>query len=139
MDKENIEEMVRDFCSVTPKSKSEVRRRINGSIAQAIAEERSKAWEVEAVKQAYIQGKSQALAEERERVVEKIREIVIKIIHDLIIGERSSRTYKNYCGQDWVAETYIEKQLVNSVYNHLESVIKDYPLLSSLNITKTDI
>jgi len=38
-------------------------------ITQALAEERSKAWEGEAVKQAYIQGKSQAIAEERERVV----------------------------------------------------------------------
>ena len=37
---ENIEEMVRDFCSVAPKSKSEVRQRISESIAQAIAEER---------------------------------------------------------------------------------------------------
>jgi len=39
---ENIEEMVRDFCSVAPKSKSEVRRRISESIAQAIAEERER-------------------------------------------------------------------------------------------------
>jgi len=38
------------------------------SIAQALAEERSKAWEGEAVKQAYIQGRLHALAEERERV-----------------------------------------------------------------------
>ena len=37
---ENIEEMVRDFCSVAPKSKSEVRQRISESIAQAIAEDR---------------------------------------------------------------------------------------------------
>ena len=35
---ENIEEMVRDFCSVAPKSKSEVRQRIQ----QAIAEDRAR-------------------------------------------------------------------------------------------------
>ncbi|MDZ4785403.1 MAG: hypothetical protein SGJ02_04935 [bacterium] len=35
---EKIEEMVRDFCSVVPKSKSEVRQRIH----QAIAEERER-------------------------------------------------------------------------------------------------
>ena len=39
---ENIEEMVRDFCSVAPKSKSEVRQRISESIAQALAEERER-------------------------------------------------------------------------------------------------
>jgi len=39
---ENIEEMVRDFCSVAPKSKSEVRQRISESITQAIAEERER-------------------------------------------------------------------------------------------------
>jgi len=35
-----LEEMVRDFCSVTPNIKSEVRRRISESIQQALAEER---------------------------------------------------------------------------------------------------
>ncbi len=51
---QNIEEMVRDFCSVTPKAKSEVRRRISEAIHQAeqemndtinekVADERDKA------------------------------------------------------------------------------------------------
>jgi len=35
---EKIEEMVRDFCSVVPKSKSEVRQRIH----QALAEDRER-------------------------------------------------------------------------------------------------
>jgi len=39
---EKIDEMVRDFCSVAPKSKSEVRQRISESIHQAIAEERQR-------------------------------------------------------------------------------------------------
>ena len=39
---QKIEEMVRDFCSVVPKSKSEVRRRISESIAQTIANERER-------------------------------------------------------------------------------------------------
>jgi len=39
---ENIDEMVRDFCSVAPKSKSEVRQRISDLIHQAIAEERAR-------------------------------------------------------------------------------------------------
>ena len=38
------------------------------SIHQALAEERSKAWEGEAVKQAYIQGKSHGISEEYERM-----------------------------------------------------------------------
>jgi len=37
---DKIDEMVRDFCSIIPKSKSEVRQRIVESIHQAIAEER---------------------------------------------------------------------------------------------------
>ena len=37
-------------------------------ITQALAEERSKAWEGEAVKQAYIQGKSHGISEEYERM-----------------------------------------------------------------------
>jgi len=49
---EKIEEMVRDFCSVAPKSKSEVRRRISESIAQAIAEDRVRVVE-------FIKGKSE--------------------------------------------------------------------------------
>jgi len=43
---ENIEEMVRDFCSVAPKSKSEVRQRISESIHQALAEERERVREL---------------------------------------------------------------------------------------------
>jgi len=39
---EKIDEMVRDFCSVAPKSKSEVRQRISESIHQAKAEERER-------------------------------------------------------------------------------------------------
>jgi len=39
---EKIDEMVRDFCSVAPKSKSEVRQRISESIHQALAEERER-------------------------------------------------------------------------------------------------
>jgi len=43
---EKIDEMVRDFCSVAPKSKSEVRQRISESIHQAIAEERERVVEL---------------------------------------------------------------------------------------------
>jgi len=43
-------------------------------INQALAEERSKAWEGEAVKQAYIQGKSHGISEAYERVRGIIRE-----------------------------------------------------------------
>ena len=39
---ENIDEMVRDFCSVAPKSKSEVRQRISDLITQALAEDRER-------------------------------------------------------------------------------------------------
>jgi len=39
---------------------------------QALAEERSKAWEGEAVKQSYIQGKSHGISEAYERVREEI-------------------------------------------------------------------
>ena len=39
---QQLDEMVRDFCSIVPKSKSEVRRRILDSIAEAIAEERAR-------------------------------------------------------------------------------------------------
>jgi len=35
---QKIDEMVRDFCSVVPRSKSEVRRRISTSITRAIEE-----------------------------------------------------------------------------------------------------
>jgi len=41
---------------------------LSTSIHQARAEERSKAWEGEAVKQAYIQGKSHGISEEYERM-----------------------------------------------------------------------
>jgi len=39
---DKIDEMVRDFCSIIPKSKSEVRQRIVESINQAVAEERKR-------------------------------------------------------------------------------------------------
>ena len=48
---DKIDEMVRDFCSVVPKSKSEVRQRIVKSIHQALAEERDRLLgEIEKVK-----------------------------------------------------------------------------------------
>jgi len=50
-----LEEMVRDFCSVTPNIKSEVRRRISESIQQAIAEERVRV--VGLVKREYLRGR----------------------------------------------------------------------------------
>jgi len=39
---DKIDEMVRDFCSIIPKTKSEVRQRILESITQALAEERER-------------------------------------------------------------------------------------------------
>ena len=48
---DKIDEMVRDFCSVVPKSKSEVRQRIVKSIHQTLAEEKERILgEIEKVK-----------------------------------------------------------------------------------------
>jgi len=66
-----------NYCSPNcdKRKREAIKAFISTAIAQAIAEERSKAWEGEAVKQAYIQGKSHSISEAYERmrgVIEKL-------------------------------------------------------------------
>lgn len=68
----------------------------------------------------------------REETIEEVRENTVDIIERLKIDERNTREYLTGNGEGWVAESYADKQLVNAVYFHLQSVIRDHPL-STLN------
>ena len=67
-----------NYCSPNcdKRKREAIKAFISTAIAKAIAEERSKAWEGEAVKQAYIQGKSHGQVEQE--MLKKFLEIVGK-------------------------------------------------------------
>jgi len=85
------------------------------SITQALAEERSMAWEGEAVKQAYIQGKSHGISEEYERV----RGIIEKELKLLSSAYAGLETLPEKSANLAIRDSFIRIQTINQINKNI--------------------
>lgn len=60
------------------------------------------------------------------KILEEARKEMIDLIDGLKIDEKERRGYLLPNGDKWEVKTYIEKQLVNAAYFHVQRVIRDY-------------